>query len=178
MEMIGTEEALASILQFSKHASAKVKTRVAQLAAKLGNRAALDTVKRLILDDDHAVRRRALSSLVEISGDGAVQSLLDLFTSKEFHDLNHESKLSMLLVIRSLSARGQQEVIRGMTGMRRFFKRGPLEDTKISLIEIMHLMDKDTALDELSRLRESCAGRMLKAVEAALEKTSHEQPVA
>ena len=177
METLGTEEALASILQFSKHTSAKVRARVAQLASKLGNRAALDTVKRLILDDDHAVRRRALSSLVEISGDGAVQSLLNLFTSNEFLDLNHESKLSMLLVVRSLSARGQRDVIRGITGMRRFFKRGPLEDTKMSLIEIMHLMDRDTALDELSRLSESYSGRMLKAVESALEKANHEHPV-
>jgi HEAT repeat protein len=177
MESIGTEEALAGTLQFSKHSLPRVRARVAQLAAKLGNRAALETVKRLIFDDDHAVRRRALSSLVEISGDGAIESLLNLFTSNEFHDLNHDSKLSMLLVVRNLSARGQQEVIRGITRMRRFFKRNPLEDTKMALVEIMHLMDKDTAFHELSRMCESCSGKILKAAEATLEKVNHEDPV-
>jgi HEAT repeat protein len=174
MEAIGTEEALASTLQFSKHTLPKVRVRVAQLTAKLGTRAALEIAKKLILDEDHAVRRRALSSLVEISGDGAVESLISLFTSSEFHELNHENKLSMLLVVRSLSARGQQEVIKSIMGMRRLLKRKPLEDTKISLIEVMHLMDEDTAVTELRHLCSGGSGRIRKAAQAALEKVNHE----
>jgi hypothetical protein len=176
MESIGTAEALDSVLQFSRHGTARVRAKVAGIAARLGNRKALETVKRLVLDDDHSVRRRALSSLVEISGDGCVDTLVRLFTSNEFHQLNHENKLSMLLVARNLSSAGQREVIRSIMRMRRFLKRRPLEDTKVSLVEIMHLMNKETALEELTRISERSSGRIRKAAEAALEKVNDENP--
>jgi hypothetical protein len=177
MEAIGTEEALDSTLQFSKHGLPKVRTRVAELAAGLGNRKALEVVKRLITDTDHAVRRRALSSLVEISGDGSVDTLVNLFTSSDFHELPHESKLSMLLSVRSLSPHGQQDVIRSLMRMRRFLKRKPLEDTKAALIEIMHLFDADVAEQELDRICAKSSGRIRKAAEAALEKINDEGTV-
>jgi tetratricopeptide (TPR) repeat protein len=174
LEAIGTEEALSSSLQFGKHGLPRVRAKVAHLAARLGNRNALQIAKSLVLDDDHTVRRRALSSLVEITGDGSTETLIGLFTSNEFHYLTHDSKLSMLLVVRSLSPRGQQEVIRSIMKMRRFFKRGPLEDTKISLLEVIHLMDRETALDEIERARHTSSGRIRKAAETALEKIDHE----
>jgi HEAT repeat protein len=177
MESIGTEEALASTLQFSKHSSAKVRAKVAQLTAKLGNRKALETARRLILDEDHGVRRRALSSLVEISGDGSAETLISLFTSNDFHNLSHDSKLSMLLVIRSLSLRGQQKVIRSILKVRRFFKRKPLEDTKAALAEILHLMNREIALVELRNLCEKSSGKIRKAAGSALEKMRDEDTV-
>jgi hypothetical protein len=177
MESIGTEEALANALQFSRHTSPRVRAKVAQLAAKLGNRKALETAKRLILDEDHTVRRRALSSLVEIAGDGSIETLISLFTSCDFHSLSHDSKLSMLLVIRSLSRRGQQQVISSILRMRRFFKRKPLEDTKASLVEVMHLMDREIAVAELSRICERSSGRIRKSAETALEKVDDEDTV-
>jgi hypothetical protein len=174
LESIGTEEALDSALQFSRHDSPRVRAKVAQLTARLGNRTALETAKRLIFDEDHSVRRRAVTSLVEISGDGSVETLMSLFTSDDFHGLPHDSKLSMLLVIRSLSPRGQLEMIRGILKTRRFFKHGPVEDTKISLIEIMHLMNREIVLPELDRICKKTSGRARKAAEAALEKANHE----
>jgi hypothetical protein len=177
LEAIATEEALAASLQFHGHTSPRVRAKVAQLAAKLGTREALNTAKQLILDEDHGVRRRALSTLVEISGDGSTETLLRLFTSNEFHSLPHDSKLSMLLVVRSLSPRGQSEMIKNILRMKRFFKRGPLEDTKVSLIELMHLMDRETSIRELERLCEHSSGRLRKAAEAALKKVDDEDTV-
>jgi len=174
LESIGTEEALADALQFCRHTSSRARAKVARLAAKLGNREALETAKRLILDEDHAVRRRALSSLVEISGDGSAETLLSLFTSNDFHNLAHDSKLSMLLVIRSLSPRRQLEMIKSILKMRRFFKRKPLEDTKVSLIEIMHLMNREIAVPELEHICEHASGRIRKAAETALMKVDDE----
>ncbi len=177
LDSIGTEEALAGTLQFSRHASPRVRAKIAQLAAKLGNREALDTAKRLILDEDHAVRRRALSSLVEISGDGSAETLLSLFTSDDFHNLAHDSKLSMLLVIRSLSPRRQSEMIKSILKSRRFFKRNPLEDTKVSLIEIMHLMNTGIAVPELEYICAHASGRIRKAAETALKKVDDEAAI-
>lgn len=174
LEKIGTAEALAGSLRFHNHRSPKVRAKVAQLTAKLGNREALEIAKRLISDDDHAVRRRALSSLVDISGDGSAETLLNLFTSSEFHNLAHDSKLSMLLVLRNLSSRKQLEMIKSILKARRFFKRKPLEDTKVSLVEIMHLMNKEVALPELERICDHASGRIRKAAEIALKKVDDE----
>jgi hypothetical protein len=174
LESIGTEEALAGTLQFYRHTSVRVRAKIAQLAGKLGSRKALDTAKKLIFDEDHGVRRRALSTLVEISGDGSVETLLDLFTTNDFHNLPHDSKLSMLLVIRNLSPRGQLEMIKSILKMRRFFRRSPLEDTKASLVEIMHLLNREIAVPELERLCERASGRIRKAAETALKKVDDE----
>jgi HEAT repeat protein len=177
LESIGTGEALADALQFRRHTSSRVRAKVARLTARLGNREALETAKGLILDEDHAVRRSALSSLVEISGDGSAGTLMGLFTSNDFHNLAHDSKLSMLLVIRSLSPRRQSEMIKGILKTRRFFKRKPLEDTKVSLIEIMHLMNREIAVPELEHMCEHASGRIRKAAETALKKVDDEDTV-
>ena len=176
-ETIGTPEALAGALQFHRHRSARVRAKVAHLTATLGNREALEIAKRLILDDDHGVRRRALSSLVDMSGDGAAETLLSLFTSNPFHDLAHDSKLSMLLVIRNLSPGKQLEMIKSILKMRRFFRRGPLEDTKVSLVEIMHLMNREIAIPELEHLCDHASGRIRKAAMTALKKVDDEDRV-
>ena len=173
MESIGTEEALGSTLQFSKHSSAKVRAKVAQLAARLGNRRALETARRLILDEDHGVRRRALSSLVEISGDGSAETLISLFTSNDFHNLSHDSKLSMLLVIRTLSPVGQRRVIEAVFKTRSLFKRKPMDDTKAALVELSHLMDPEVADDCLSWLGKHSSGRLRQATKEVLAKVNH-----
>jgi HEAT repeat protein len=175
LETIGTEEALAAALRFYRHRSQRVRAKVAHMTANLGNREALETAKRLILDEDHAVRRRALASLVDISGDGSVETLLPFFTSNEFHDLPHDSKLSMLLVLRNLSPRKQLEMIKSILKMKRFFKRKPLEDTKISLMEVMHLMHRETVVPELERVCDHGAGRIRKAAETAMKKMVDEE---
>jgi HEAT repeat protein len=174
LENIGTAEALAGTLRFHRHRSPRVRAKVAHLTARLGSREALEITKRLIVDDDHAVRRRALSSLVDISGDGAAETLLNLFTSNDFHSLAHDSKLSMLLVIRNLSPRKQLEMMKSILNMRRFFKRKSLEDTKLSLIEIMHLMNREVAIPELERMCDRSSGKIQKAAETTLKKVDDE----
>jgi HEAT repeat protein len=126
----------------------------------------------LIKDEDHSVRRRAVVSLVKIGGDQCTQTLVDLFTSKEFGLLSHDCKLSMLVVIRNLSSAGQRRAIQAVFGMKALFKKKPLEDTKLSLIEIMHLMNQEVASEMLGKMIAKSSGKLRKAAEAALEKVN------
>jgi hypothetical protein len=177
LEAIGSDAALSSALRFKHDSSARVRARVASLAAKVANKEALETVRSLIEDPDQGVRRRALTSLVDISGDQSTEILMSLYTSKEFHALPHEGKVSMLLAMWGLSSSAQHKVITKIMQTRRFFKRKPLENTKIALVEILHLMDSEVAMSELRRIRDRCSGAIKKAAGTALEKIRDEQRI-
>jgi HEAT repeat protein len=173
LEAIGTETALGCTMKFDYHSSPRVRAKVAALAARLGTRQAREVVASLIHDDDHSVRRRALTSLVEMSGDKSVDTLINLFTKKEFHQLSHDSKLSMLLVIKMLSPSGQQKVLDSVFRIRTFFTKKPVEDTKAALTEIAHLMSREVAQESLKWLAKHSTGRLRQAAKTALKKVEH-----
>ena len=114
LDTIGTEAALEVALGFSKHASVRVRARVASLAGGLKTATASNVAGALVNDHDDSVRRRAVVSLVKIRGEGAVETLVRLFTSKEFGQLSHDSKLSMLVAVRNLSSKAQMQVIQAV----------------------------------------------------------------
>jgi hypothetical protein len=173
LDMIGSQEALTAAMRLGGHAAPRIRAKVAFAAAKLGTKEARKTVEALVNDSDHAVRRRALVSMVEIGGERTVDTLKQVFTSKEFNLLSHDYKLSMLLVIRSLPQDAQSEIILSIFRMRRFFKRRPIEDTKTALIEILHLMNEETALAALQDLINSSSAKIRKAAENAMRKVRH-----
>jgi hypothetical protein len=170
LESIGTEDAAVSGLRFSRHGSSRIRGRVASLAGSLRSQNARDVVETLLADPDHSVRRRAVVSLVRISGEKAVDTLTELFTSKDFNLASHDCKLSMLLAVRSLPPQTQRKMIERVFKMRSLFRRKPIEDTKIALLEIIHLMDSDVAYDTLEPLVTGSSGKLRKAAEAALKK--------
>jgi HEAT repeat protein len=173
LEAIGTEKALAEAMAFVDNFSPKVRAKVALIAAKLRTGSAEQVARVLINDEDHAVRRRALTTLAEITGDRCTDTLVSLFTSKDFHQLSHDSKLSMLLVIRSLSPVGQRGVIEAILKSRRLFRRKPLDDTKAALTELAHLMDPEVAGDCLRWLVKHSSGKLRQAAKTTLEKVDH-----
>lgn len=170
LDTIGTEAALEVALGFSKHTSARVRARVASLAGGLKTATASNVADALVNDPDDSVRRRAVVSLVKIRGEGAVETLARLFTSKEFGQLSHDSKLSMLVAVRNLSSTAQMQVIRAVLKMRGFLRRKHIEDTKSTLVEIMHLMDPDTAFEALDMLVNTASGKLAKSARTALKK--------
>ena len=174
LEAIGSEGVLAGTTQFENHSSPRVRAKVASIAARLKTERAREVAESLIRDEDHSVRRRALISLIEIRGEDAVDTLIDLFTSKEFHQLSHDSKLSMLLVIKTLSPTGQQRVIDAIFRMRSFFRRKPIDDTKAALIEITHLMNNRVAQESLGWLAKHSSGRLRQSAKTVLKKVKHD----
>jgi hypothetical protein len=170
LEAIGTEAAFGVGLGFSKHHSARVRGKVASMAGGLKGAAASAVARTLVNDTDDSVRRKAVVSMVKICGEGAVETLAKLFTSKEFSRLSHDSKLSMLIAIRNLPSAAQMQAIRTILKMRAFLRRRPIEDTKIALIEIMHLMDQDVAFEVLDVLVDNSSGKISKAARATLKK--------
>ena len=173
LDTIGTQEALTAAIHLSGHASPRIRAKVAFAAGRLGTAEARKVVEALAYDSDHAVRRRALVSMVEIGGEGTVDTLRHVFTSKEFHLLSHDYKLSMLLVIRSLSSEAQSTVLMSIFKMRGFLRRRHIEDTKIALIEILHLMNEDTALAALQDLIHNSSPKIRKAATNAMRKVHH-----
>lgn len=170
LDTIGTDTALEVALDLANHPSTRVRGRVASLAGGLKNPAAADVIRSLVNDPDDSVRRKAVVSMVKVCGDGAVETLVKLFTSKDFGQLSHDSKLSMLIAIRNLPAPAQLKVIRALLKMRGFLKRRSIEDTKLALLEIIHLMDQDVAFDVLDLLVSSASGKLAKAAKAAQKK--------
>jgi hypothetical protein len=170
LDTIGTDAALEVALEFNNHSSARVRGHVASLAGGLDNPAAGDVVRSLVSDPDDSVRRKAVVSLVKVCGDGAVETLTKLFTSKDFGQLSHDSKLSMLIATRNLPPAAQLNVIREVLKMRGFLRRRSIEDTKIALLEIIHLMDQNIAFDVLDLLVNSSSGKLAKAARAAQKK--------
>jgi hypothetical protein len=170
LDAIGTEEAASGALQFSGHTSPRIRGRVASLAGNLRTSGALKVVKTLVWDPDHSVRRRAVVSLVRISGEQAVDTLTDLFTSKEFNGASHDCKLSMLLAIRSLPPDPQRKMTEKIFRMRSLFRRKSIEDTKIALTEIIHLMQPDVSLEVLEAVTSKSSGKLRRAARAALKK--------
>jgi HEAT repeat protein len=173
LETIGTEKALAEAMSFAGNFSPKIRAKVALIAAKLRTGRAEQVAQTLINDDDHAVRRRALTTLAEITGDRCADTLTELFTSKDFHQLSHDSKLSMLLVIRALSPVGQRRVIEAILKSRSLFKRKPMDDTKAALTELAHLMDPEVAGDCLRWLSKHSSGKLKQAAKSTLTKVDH-----
>jgi len=173
LETIGTEKALAEAMSFAGNFSPKIRAKVALIASKLRTGRAEQVAQALIADEDHSVRRRALTSLAEITGDRCADTLTGLFTSKDFHQLSHDSKLSMLLVIRALSPVGQRRVIEDILKSKRLFKRGPLDDTKAAVTELMHLMDPEVAGDCLRWLSRHSSGKLKQAARTTLAKVDH-----
>lgn len=173
LDTIGTEAALARAMRFRDHASPRIRARVASLLGELKTEAAVETAEAMVKDEDHSVRRRAVISLAKIGGDRCIETLLGFYTSKEFGLLSHESKLSMLLAIRNLPPHCQKRIIEAILKMRSFFKRKPIEDTKASLIEILHLMEEDVAGEALHRLLTRSSGRLRDLAEAVARKVSN-----
>jgi HEAT repeat protein len=173
LETIGTEKALAEAMSFAGNFSPKIRAKVALLASKLRTGHAQEVAETLINDEDHSVRRRALTTLAEITGDRCADTLIGLFTSKDFHQLSHDSKLSMLLVIRALSPVGQRRVIEAILKSRSLFKRKPMDDTKAAVTELAHLMDPEVAADCLRWLSKHSSGKLKQAARTTLEKVDH-----
>lgn len=173
LETIGSEKALAQAMSFAGNFSPKIRAKVALIAAKLRNGHAQQVAQALISDEDHSVRRRALTTLAEITGDDCADTLIELFTSKDFHQLSHDSKLSMLLVIRTLSPVGQRRVIEAILKSRSLFKRKPTDDTKAAITELAHLMDPEVADDSLRWLSKHSSGKLRQAAKTTLEKVGH-----
>lgn len=173
LDAIGSEAALTSAMQLRRHPSPRVRSRVAALAGSLRTDAASEIAKDLLKDEDQSVRRRAVVSLVKIGADDCAETLIDLFTSKDFGLLPHESKRSMLLVTRNLAPSDQKRVIRAVFGMRNLLKKRSVEDTKMSLVEIMHLMSRDISAEILKKAAAKSSGGLRKAMEAALERLNH-----
>jgi HEAT repeat protein len=177
LETIGTDDALSTALRFDKHTSARVRGKLVSMIGTLRTDAASETARRLLNDPDASVRRRAVVSLVKICGAQATDALIGLFTTKEFNAQSHDYKLSILLAIRSLSPQPQRDVLGAIFKMRSFLRRRPIEDPKIALIEIMHLMDHDVALQTLDYLVNSSSGKTGKAAKNALKKVRDENRV-
>jgi surfactin synthase thioesterase subunit len=170
LETVGTPASLGSALKLRWHASPMIRAKVAALAGQVESGQALETARDLLGDSDPAVRRNALSSLAEIMGEDALGHLVEMFTSNDFTELPHERKLSMLIVTRSLPPRGQKELMRVVFGMKGFLKRKQIEDTKVAMLEISHLLDRDTMRPFLEEIADRSSGRLNKAARAALEK--------
>jgi len=173
LETIGTEKALAEAMSFAGNFSPKIRAKVALIASKLRTGHAQEVAQNLINDEDHSVRRRALTTLAEITGDRCADTLIELFTSKDFHQLSHDSKLSMLLVIRALSPVGQRRVIEAILKSRSLFKRKPMDDTKAALTELAHLMDPEVAGECLRWLSKHSSGKLKQAAKTTLAKVDH-----
>jgi HEAT repeat protein len=175
LEVIAEKDSLAGIMQLEQHSSPRVRVKVATIAARLKTERAQEVAESLIRDEDHSVRRRALISLIEIRGEESVDTLVSLFTSNDFHLLSHDSKLSMLLVIKTLPPIGQQRVIDAVFRMRRFFRRRPMDDTKAALLEIMHLMNEHVTQESLGWLVKHSSGRLRQSAKTALKKVNDDR---
>jgi hypothetical protein len=170
LDMIGTDAALESAMQLRHHAAPRVRARVASLAGSLKTDLSQRIVHDLLNDEDQSVRRRAVVSLVKIGGEKCAAILTELYTSKEFGLLPHNSKRSMLLVARNLSPSGQRQVTQAVFGMRNLLKKRPVEDTKAALGEIMHLMNREVAAEILPKVVSKSSGGVRKILESAVER--------
>ncbi|MFH1314573.1 MAG: HEAT repeat domain-containing protein [Candidatus Eisenbacteria bacterium] len=170
LDMIGTEAALESAMQLRHHPAPRIRARVASLAGSLKTDSSLRIVNDLLNDEDQSVRRRAVVSLVKIGGERCAETLTELYTSKEFGLLPHNAKRSMLLVTRNLPPSGQKQIIQAVFGMRNLLKKKPVEDTKVALGEIIHLMNRNVAAEILKKVVSKSSGSVRKTLESALER--------
>jgi hypothetical protein len=76
----------------------------------------------------------------------------------------------MLLTVRGLPADGQRRLMEAVLDKRSLFGRGRVEDTKLVLLDVAHLMDPEVSIEVLGRLAERASGRIRKAAEEALRK--------
>jgi hypothetical protein len=174
---IGTESALLCAMEFRDHTSPKIRAEVASLACSLKNGIAFEVATALTQDANPSVRRKALASLVEIGGERCVQTLLDLFTSKEFGALPRDRKTSMLLVIRRLPPAGQKQVIETIFKMRGWFRRGSLDDTKAAVGDILHLMHIDTIEYIADNLAQHLPRTLQKVIDQAFKRVRRDESV-
>ena len=170
LETIGSEEALLLASRFWDHPAARIRGKVASMLSNVSDPKALEVVVKLTNDPDLAVKRRALVSLVRLSGEEAVQRLITIFTSKDFGRLPHDSKMAMLLAMRGLPPEAQKEIAQTILATRRFFGRREIEDTKLALIQMMHLLDSETALPLLEQVIEKTSGAIRKAAQSCLKR--------
>jgi hypothetical protein len=174
---IGNENALACAMQLYGHPSAKIRSKVASLAGRLKNSAAIEVTQALLKDENPSVRRIALGSIVEIGGKGCVHTLSDLFTSREFNVLPRDRKTSMLLALRKISPESQKSIVEAIMEMRGWRLRKPLGETKSAVIDILHLMHPDVLDYFEGELLQHLPGQMRKAAEAAIKKVRRDERV-
>jgi hypothetical protein len=172
---IGTENALMCAMEFRDHASPKLRAKVASLAAKLKNEMAVKVTRALIQDEHPSVRRKALGSLVEIGGERCVETLMGLFTSKEFNLLPRDRKTSMLLVMRKLPPEDQKQIVETIFRMRGWLRRKALEETKAAMVDILHLMHGDVVEYFAVNLIQHVSGPLRRAAETALRKVRRDE---
>lgn len=172
---IGNENALACAMGLYSHPSAKIRSKVASLAGRLKNSAAIEVTQALLQDENPSVRRTALGSIVEIGGKGCVQTLSDLFTSKDFNVLERDRKTSMLLALRKLSSESQKSVVEAIIGMRGWRLRRSLDETKSAVIDILHLMHPDVLDYFEDELLQHVPRQLRKAAEAAIKKVRRDE---
>ncbi|HVP57816.1 MAG TPA: HEAT repeat domain-containing protein [bacterium] len=174
---IGNENALACAMRLHTNPSSKIRAKVASLAGRLKSRAAVEVTQTLLQDENPSVRRTALGSIVEIGGSGCVQTLANLFTSKEFNLLERDRKTSMLLALRKLSSEDQKNVVEAVMGMHGWRLRKALEETKSAVIDILHLMHPDVVDYFDDELLQHLSGRLRKAAEHAIKKARRDERI-
>lgn len=167
---VGSEDALMCAMEFRDHPSPKMRAEVASLAARLRNGMAFDVAQSMTQDQNAGVRRKALASMVEIGGDRCVQTLVALFTSKEFNLLPRDRKTGMLLVTRRLPAEGQIQIMETIFKMRGWMRRRSLEETKTAVVDILHLMHRDAVDYFADNLAQTASGTLRRAIDLALKK--------
>jgi len=171
---LGTEGALGCAMDFHTNPSPKIRVKVASLAGRLKNGAALKVTQALLQDANPSVRRTALGSLVEIDCQECVQILSDLFTSKDFNLLARDRKTSMLLALRKLSPENQTAIVGAIFKMRGWRLRRSLEETKGAFIDILHLMHPDVVDYFEDQLLERVPGQLRRAAETAIKKVKRD----
>jgi hypothetical protein len=173
---VGSESALVCAMEFREQSSPKIRAKVASLASRARNDVAIKVTQALIQDQHPTVRRKALASLVEIGGERCMETLVRLFTSREFNLLPRDRKTSMLLATRRLPPEGQKQVLETVFKMRGWRHRRSMDDTKAALVDILHLMPSEV-VDYFEDNLAQCAPRSLeKAIDAALRKVRRDEP--
>jgi len=170
LEAIGSEDALMLAATFADHPAARIRGKVSSMLGNVAGERAVQVVIKLTDDPDIAVKRRALVSLVRLQGEEAVERIVDIFKSKEFGRLSVDSRMAILLTIRSLPPQGQRQVVEEILRTRRFFGKREIETTKIALIQVMHLLDRDVALTAIEQLIERSSGTLQKAARKCLKR--------
>lgn len=170
LETIGSQDVLQLAVTFADHASARVRGKVASILGSVKSEKSIQALTRLTEDEDIGVKRRALVSLARLQSEKCVDRMGELFTSKEFAKMPHDSKMALLLTIRSLPPQRQYQVAQAILKVRRFIGRRDIEDTKVALMEIAHLLDNEALIKLLHEIAERSSGRLNRAAQNALKR--------
>jgi hypothetical protein len=173
---VGTEGALTCAMESRAHGSPKIRAKVASLAARARSDMAIQVTQALIKDQHSTVRRKALASLVEIGGERCMETLVGLFTSREFNLLARDRKTSMLLAMRRLPPEGQKRILDTVFKMRSWRHRRSLDDTKAAMVDILHLLPSEVVDYFEDNLATHAPRSLDKAIDAALKKVRRDEP--